>query len=104
MLKTSLISFGSQPGIVADEVNDEVRGGYSSSGSGRLIKKSAKSKNFKNPKSKNHQIHGRTQLLRPQRSVNFRILRWNSKTYDSTKRIPTESRWETHNTKPLVVV
>ena len=50
MLKTSLISSGSQPDMVADEVDNKVRGEYSnnrSAGGGGSIEKSAKSKNFK---------------------------------------------------------
>lgn len=76
MLKTSLIFSGTQPGMVADKVDDEVRSEYSSNGSasgGGLIEKSAKSKNLKNPKSKNHCVHGKTQLPRPQRLANFRL-------------------------------
>ena len=63
MLKTSLTSSGSQPGMVADEVDDEVGGGYSSSGNaggGGSIENRLSPKNFKNPKAKNHRTHGRT--------------------------------------------
>lgn len=54
--------------MVANEVDDEIRGEYSSNGSAgdsRSIEKSAKSKNFKNVKAENHCAHRRTQLPRP---------------------------------------
>ena len=63
MLKSSLISSGSQLGMVADEVDDKVGGEYSNNGSaggGGSIKKLAQSKNLKNPKSKNYRAYGRT--------------------------------------------
>ena len=61
--------------MVADEVDDEVEGEYSSNesaGGSGLIEKSAKSKSFKNPKSKNHCANGKTQLPRPRWPANFR--------------------------------
>lgn len=57
MLKTLLTSFGSQPGMITDEVDDKFEGRYSSSESAdgnRSIKQLTKSKNFKNPKAKNY--------------------------------------------------
>lgn len=58
---TLLISSQSQPDIVVNEVDDEIRGEYGSrNGGGGSIKESAKFKNFKNLKAKNHQMHRRT--------------------------------------------
>lgn len=45
--------------MVAKKVDNKVEGEYSSSGSGGLIEKLAKSKNFKNLKFKNHRMYGR---------------------------------------------
>lgn len=62
MLKTLLIPFESQIGMVGNKVDDKIGNEYSSSGNasgGGLIEKSAKSKNFKNLKSKNHWIYRR---------------------------------------------
>lgn len=49
--------------MVTDELDNEVQGEYNYNrnvGGDRLIKKSTKSKNFKNLKAKNHQMYRRT--------------------------------------------